>query len=683
MNGTNRNYDKDISKIIQTFINAWVISWLNISWWSIQPWYWFVQLTRSSWDVFLSLIEVTSAIAVDVTWTKKVWIEVSQSKIDDWSSNAVDWTWIASVQTGASYPAWNFIKIAWIVSWVVTDEREVRTIKYSAMKELTDWIASQNFTTQTYVDAQVASAIVTAWAIEAIIEKDSYVLWEQCIINDNLFPEKWPTFAEAVTVQNIGDVTANTRVILYDFWSWISSNTKKLSLRKFVSPSVNLSVRLETIDWSWNPTGTLVNANANSVVTSASLTTSLVDTTVTFWGNFIIPKWQKYAVVLNAVWDVVNWTNYFWVWCVLKNTTTQQAKRWNWSSYSTIINNITDNAWWLTTTASSTSSDWQRILVNKNIFITQLVKVSACTATRARIFLNWWWLLATATFSWDIATLSTPLYAWVWTSLRVEYDNNWSTYNSRNSTPGAWIFPAWTNVSYIIWSVNQWDISNINYNIASIVSYEDIYTFPYTSSNLCLSTVLSKADARYSYKLPIDFTRIANEAKNAWENVSVARLWLKRWFSWISNVPYYASNTPWLISATPGNNIYMIWEWIDTSVIDIWSCISNAYTIASWSIWASWSIDSLWILARTDMVISIDCFRSSWASWSITVTLYEWLTSSPTTIVAQSLSYDSSIWVVNTRYQSYTIKKWTYYRYVISWNANLWSWTYSITAKQM
>ena len=45
---------------------------------------------------------------------------------------------------------------------------------------------------------------------------------------------------------------------------------------------LHLTIRLETVDGSGNPTGTLVNANATATVTEASLTTSLVNTTVTF-----------------------------------------------------------------------------------------------------------------------------------------------------------------------------------------------------------------------------------------------------------------------------------------------------------------------------------------------------------------------------------------------------------------
>jgi hypothetical protein len=54
-----------------------------------------------------------------------------------------------------------------------------------------------------------------------------------------------------------------------------------------------------------------------------------VDTTITFTGSFTIPKGQKYAIVLNAVGDVVNGTNYYGVGYANKNTTTRAIKRWN------------------------------------------------------------------------------------------------------------------------------------------------------------------------------------------------------------------------------------------------------------------------------------------------------------------------------------------------------------------
>lgn len=51
-----------------------------------------------------------------------------------------------------------------------------------------------------------------------------------------MFVEDMVTFASATSVQNIGDVTANTRVAIAAFGAAVSANTLKLSLKKFVSP---------------------------------------------------------------------------------------------------------------------------------------------------------------------------------------------------------------------------------------------------------------------------------------------------------------------------------------------------------------------------------------------------------------------------------------------------------------
>jgi hypothetical protein len=114
---------------------------------------------------------------------------------------------------------------------------------------------------------------------EALYDRDTYILGEDVLENDSLFAETSPTFAESTLVQNIGDVTANTRVALYGFGSGVSGNTMQYALRSFVSPSADLSVRVETVDGSGNATGTLVDANAQTTIT---LTNTLTNVTITF-----------------------------------------------------------------------------------------------------------------------------------------------------------------------------------------------------------------------------------------------------------------------------------------------------------------------------------------------------------------------------------------------------------------
>lgn len=97
---------------------------------------------------------------------------------------------------------------------------------------------------------------------------------------DSMFVEAPETFANATNVQNIGDVTGNTRVSIKQIGSGVAGNTLKLALKKFTSPSVNLNVRLET-DNAGVPSGTLIDPNATATIAPASLTTSLADTTLT------------------------------------------------------------------------------------------------------------------------------------------------------------------------------------------------------------------------------------------------------------------------------------------------------------------------------------------------------------------------------------------------------------------
>lgn len=68
--------------------------------------------------------ENTANVGVDLTGTKKVYIQINQGKLDNGSSNALDGTGIGAITTGASYPSTNYIKIGSVTSGVFTDERQ-------------------------------------------------------------------------------------------------------------------------------------------------------------------------------------------------------------------------------------------------------------------------------------------------------------------------------------------------------------------------------------------------------------------------------------------------------------------------------------------------------------------------------------------------------------------------------
>jgi hypothetical protein len=227
---------------------------------------------------------------------------------------------------------------------------------YANPSKLPTAIASyinNNSTVQNALTQEIQT-IITAEGVENLTDKDTYLLWEDVTAGDSLFREDMVTFASATTVQNIGDVSGNTRVSIPVFWSGTASNTLKLALRKFVSPWVDLWVRIET-DNAGEPSGTLIDPNATATVLESGLTTSLVDTTVTMAG-------------------------------------TSQ-----------------NNAHWVTLDNTQVSQVWYKgvkITLTQQVSVVTVVKDSDCTATHAYIYDTNGVELAKTTFSTNTATFN-------------------------------------------------------------------------------------------------------------------------------------------------------------------------------------------------------------------------------------------------------------------------------------
>jgi hypothetical protein len=130
LNGNNITFDSDITMASLATLMPWVISWLEVtdSW--INPWKALIKVTRAGWDEILITYENTTKVTtINTTWTKKVFIEVDQAKIDLWENNAEDGSWIAEIKTAENYPAKNFIPLADITNNVITDDRELIQIQ--------------------------------------------------------------------------------------------------------------------------------------------------------------------------------------------------------------------------------------------------------------------------------------------------------------------------------------------------------------------------------------------------------------------------------------------------------------------------------------------------------------------------------------------------------------------------
>lgn len=83
-----------------------------------------ISCTRTNGEKVMLHFRNSAAYTIDTSGTKKVFIEVDQTKLDDGSANGVGGTDIAVITTAASYPATNsYIALASITGGAITDAR--------------------------------------------------------------------------------------------------------------------------------------------------------------------------------------------------------------------------------------------------------------------------------------------------------------------------------------------------------------------------------------------------------------------------------------------------------------------------------------------------------------------------------------------------------------------------------
>lgn len=329
---------------------------------------------------FYVIFQSSETVSVNVSVGRKIFIEIENSLVQDPtliedtppSTDYAQWFNIGSIKSETSYPAhWNYIKLFEITSWPTkVDYRQYPQIKWdlidfsSLTKDIittgnivagwdidADWeiswdrvfqntyqppVAWNELTPKDYVDWQI---LQSTWA-ESLVDKDTYRLWEDVDENDSLFREDMVSFADADQVQAIWDVSDNTRVSIPVFWTWNAGNELNLALRKYVSPSVDLWLRIET-DNAGEPSWTLADPDAIATILESSLTTSLADIAITLAWTITLTEWVKYHIVLfpGTYWaETINATNYFGVGYADKNTTTRPLNTYDWSVWGTADN---------------------------------------------------------------------------------------------------------------------------------------------------------------------------------------------------------------------------------------------------------------------------------------------------------------------------------------------------------
>lgn len=332
INGNNINYDHDITASTLLLLVEWVIEGFDVvgSWSgaSLSPWKALVKCVRINWETFMAYFQSTEAVPVNLTGTKKVYISVDQAKIDNGVANSEDGTWIASIQTGASYPWSNDISLYSVDSGVVTDERVYVNINGDMMDKILITLGG-TFATISYVDSEIA----LAWSIPSISE-NTFLLWETIVKDDHLFVEETPTYAMATNRIGVGDNSARTKISIPVIWNWVPFNWITVSLQKHGSPSTTIEMTVEYDTW-FAPNGTqYTNWIANLAPWSVS--TSVTDKTFDMYGyNYVtIPEWVLAWIVIYQQYNTVNASNYYSIWYAPRDTSTRKTKVWNGSAWS-------------------------------------------------------------------------------------------------------------------------------------------------------------------------------------------------------------------------------------------------------------------------------------------------------------------------------------------------------------
>jgi len=625
LNGTNINYDKDFSASVLASLNDGVIEWFDIDGSNIESWKCLIECERTNGEKIMVFFENTENVAMDLTGTKKVYIEIDQAKIDDWSLNSVNGTGIGEITTGASYPTKNYAPLYSIVSWSITDER-VNIIIKDILNLV--WL-TQDISTTGNVD--ITGEIEASWNITG---NEFHWNWSNLtgIIAEVKATKSIFTAGENLTAwQPVCILEAiDTR---YDV-SWLDYNGENFT-----------TTSQEGVpDWiTFNPSWTklyIIGGSSDRIYQYTLSVPRLIST-----ASYDNKSFSTSAQDNNPWWLEISTD---WTKCYVAGSQYDRIWQYNLST-----------AWDISTASYSSKYKSMGDAPDSINFNTSWTICFAVARNNDRIEQ---YNLSTA---WDISTASSG--------------GSFST-TSQMSTP-RWAC-VWKNWEYllIVWSTNEiiyqytlstaWDISTVSYDSNSKVITSETenplwlyiwkddsqvymvgdgkifqYSWDYIPTSWCYKTNASDSDR-------VNFLWFADETKTAWNTVRVNTAWIDDNQSWLTIwSDYYLSDTPWAISTTPWIIKKCVWNASSTTTIkiiepttydvNVYSREMNdagatvSYTHNLWkkpkfikitanycrwtSNWPELSV-STWIYNNWDINCVYNTWTSNWTFWSNTST---------------------------------------------------------------
>lgn len=566
----NKNYDYQLSALARFIMNAGVsgTSGLEVTTWSVASWEAFILCTRTNGQQIMVHYQNTAAVTIDTTGTKKIWVGISQSVVDDGSSNAVDGTNIATIQVGDTYPSANYLPLASITDGVITDERSLISLKnilrkgFGSNKHVrinrTSWLEEVNNVTDgstllstdkirvekaggDFEDFEFG-AFQSALSPQALSYQSQYYPIEDLLANDAIFEYNHPTISQTINGYfNVGDVTWNQIVTLAKrISSWVSGNSITIKTDK-ASASANFGIRIVTCDSSGVPTTTLVDPNAVQYVAAGSVSSGWATTTITFPASFTC--WDAGSLVAIQVcqWTfaspTVNSGAYYKVGMAVWIT-----------DLATEINAISNAGWSLiwggAHSLSTTFTAARRCQITKIEFGYQAaIGMNISISSGGRTWTK------TLTVAATLITLDAPFSVESGKTITVTW--SWASWSNWNAS--SWSGTSSSDVT-APW-LSQWPGFCRLY---SLYALDLPCTFPMTDNGYCKKS--RALDIITSYFSGICSTNTNKGAKPSIVNGFVPS------FSSLSRIPYFLSSVAGAVSGT--SDIWVAWFWVSPTILD-------------------------------------------------------------------------------------------------------------------
>jgi len=549
LNWKNKNQDYDLSKILQSLASSWVASGLQVTTNQVGLWYAFIQVTRDA-ETFYVLFENTTNVVIDTTWTKKVWIAIDQTKVDDGSNNAVDWSWIGTIATWTSYPASNYIPLASITSWVITDTRTILTPKVAID------IQKQSFT---YC---VSTWSANAYVLTLPVAITWYTNWQKFSFKSNFLN----TWSSTVNIYK-DDWNLAWVLTLKKLWWTTNLGAWDIQNNQVVEFVVNWAIA-DIVSPIWQSPSVSIHS-----LSQLKFLTELDE-------NIIYDESVLSNVRVDQNWFVLyywDWTD----WSATISTTVTLTRDMNYSSLTVTWTWILKTAWYkIFCTWTLTNQAWWQIICDE---------VAWWNA-------SWWvaWVPTALTTTWttNISKLWTAWATWVW-AVSAWWPASYIDVNDFYSVSDILSVNAWNGwVAYSAgWSwVNplfqkKWPM--VPFSFSKMKSFSALWFDPITKYKFWASNWWGSW-ARYCWVVSWAGWCGWNNAGwlfifalaivNAW---TISANWWPWWTWW---TPGASSNNGWINWGWGGG-----WGWVGWFIILFTPSLTNTWTIrANWWVWWTW-----------------------------------------------------------------------------------------------